>query len=133
MKDAVITTKHSLLDGGCNACGFVECTTHTLQYNGQELPVSDLDVENLVATIVRANQWKESYEPVGIGDDAVVFKKEMQKVAVTENGKFLTYKNTTANKSTLAENKLCDDCLFDKVNEVLALFTLPPVQFSFAE
>lgn len=130
----IITSKHFLTEGGCNACGLVNCDTYTLYFADRNgIMLSDMDVDNLVSTIVVNQKWRQSYESIGLGEEAPVFEKDGAKVTLSEMGKFLRYDN--GREAVLAENKICDEApLFEKVNEVLKkVFEMVPYEFSIQE
>ncbi|REC32452.1 DUF4809 domain-containing protein [Enterococcus pseudoavium] len=119
MKKVVITSKERLTEGGCNACGFINCTTHTLHFEDRRTATLDeLDLPSMVMTIAMKNGWRELVETIGIGEEKISLIKNSQIVSIDEAYKQICYKTTS---NCIKKTKKIEDInlLFEECNEIL--------------
>lgn len=129
---ATIMSEDFLTEGGCNACGPVHSVTYLIEFSeGHPQTIESLDVESLVMIFALKAGWKQEMVMTDDFEDAIQFKKEQQKVLLTEDYKQLTY---TANGQAIQASKKIEDYsqLAEKINEILStLFKLEAVDFEF--
>ncbi|MTD41357.1 DUF4809 family protein [Erwinia sp. CPCC 100877] len=129
MKQATITKKVNLMDGGCNACGIIEDVNYTLDFEGQLIPIEELTVEELITAIALNVGFKREYLPDAV-EDLILYINGTEQVTLKEEYEQLTYSNAEA---TIITNKHFFDKekMFETVNELLTkLFAIEAVQFN---
>jgi hypothetical protein len=129
MKQATITKKTNLMDGGCNACGIIEDVNYTLDFEGQLIPIEELTVDELVTAIVLNSGFEREYLADAI-DDLILYTKETLQVTLKEEYEQLTYSSAevsiTTNKHFFDKEKM-----FEIVNELFTkLFAVEAIQFN---
>ncbi|MFK4566911.1 DUF4809 family protein [Enterococcus sp. UD-01] len=129
MKQATITKKTNLMDGGCNACGIIEDVNYTMEFEGQLIPIEELTVDELITAIVLNSGFKREYLADAI-DDLILYTNETQQVTLKEEYEQLTYSNAavsmTTNKHFFDKKKMVE-----MVNELLIkLFAIEAIQFN---
>ena len=86
MEKATITTREFLVEGGCNACGLLNCCTYTIHFeNSPEQTVENMDEASLVTALILKDGWRQGVETVGIGDDVIFYQKAGEKVYLKED------------------------------------------------
>lgn len=127
---AIINQQEFITEGGCNACGLQSCITYTLQLeNEKTILLDEYDNPSLITALALENGWRQEYVTVGIGEDALVFKKEGQQVAVQETGSMITYQNI-GRKCTIPKCGAVKEEGFQQVNQVLQdIFSLEAYEF----
>lgn len=134
MEKATITTREFLVEGGCNACGLINCCTYTLHFtDSPDQTVENMDEAALVTAIALKGGWHQGTEPVGIGEDAIYFQKDGEKIYFEEDNFKTTFKKGSTT-ITCPKYKVHDrqdlPAIFAKTNEVLtSLFQLPAYDF----
>ncbi|MGC6768113.1 DUF4809 family protein [Enterococcus sp. LJL128] len=130
MKTAVITSSVDLTEGGCNACGIVECVSYTLTIDGREIPLDELSVSSLVMTVVLKNGFKQEMK-MDVLDDYLSFTKEGFEVSLFEEYDELTYKGPE--KEIRTPDRIEDTKkLTERVNEILkTIFQLDELSFEY--
>lgn len=129
---ATIMSEDFLTEGGCNACGPVHSVTYLIEFSeGRPQTIEALDVESLVMIFALKAGWKQEMVMTDDFEDAIQFKKDQQKVLLTEDYRQVTY---TANGQVAQALKKIEDytLLAEKTNEILrTLFKIEPVDFEF--
>ncbi|MGL4694659.1 DUF4809 family protein [Enterococcus larvae] len=130
MTKAIISSVVDLTEGGCNACGIVECVSYTLTINEREIPLEELTVASLVMTIALKNGFKQEMK-MDMLDDYLSFTKSGYEVKLFEDYDQLTYRSTDSELQT--KNRIKDTKeLTEKVNELLTkLFKLETIEFEY--
>lgn len=135
MQKAIIQFDHQYVDGGCNACGVLRCETYNMKYLNKELGFAFMDVESLIQTITQANQWKQDYQEVGIGEEVDGLTNGSTFVEVEKLGKKIRYENQANLRTMLVENEYPEkEELFAKINQILSqIFDIEPIAFEVIE
>lgn len=120
MEKAIITSKDFITEGGCNACGPVNCATYTLTFaDGKTSTLEDLDVASLVMTLTQKAGWQVELN-FDSDEDQTVFEKNGIVVSQIEDyGKVnLTFQH--GNKTIKTKNRLASPELFAVINQIMA-------------
>lgn len=127
---AVINQQEFITEGGCNACGPQSCITYTLQLeNEKTILLDEYDNPSLITALVLENGWRQEYVTIGIGEDALVFKKADQQVEVHERGSRITYQ-TAGHRCSIPKCATIKEEGFQQVNQVLQeSFSLEAYEF----
>lgn len=135
MQKAIIQFDHQYVDGGCNACGVLRCETYIMKYLNKELGFAFMDIESLIQTITQANQWKQDYQEVGIGEEVDGLTNGSTFVEVEKLGKKIRYENQANLRTMLVENEYPEkEELFAKINQILSqIFDIEPIAFEVIE
>ena len=128
----VISSSTDLINGGCNACPKVATTSYTLEIDGMNTPLEDLNVSSLVMAIALKKGYRQKLV-MDFMDEYVIFEKEHQQVEVKEDYGVLHYQ--TIDKMIQTSEKFGNnEKLFEKVNQVLTkVFHLATVEFEVIE
>lgn len=128
----VISSSTDLINGGCNACPTEATTSYTLEIDGMNTPLEDLNVSSLVMAIALKKGYRQKLV-MDFMDEYVIFEKEHQQVEVKENYGVLHYQ--TVDKMIQTSEKFGNnEKLFEKVNQVLTkVFHLATVEFEVIE
>jgi len=134
MHKAVISTKHFLIEGGCNACGLKNISTFTIYYEDHSFQILDgLDLFSLIKIISQKNGWKELVINEGINDEKIIFKKGNSIIEPKYDSNRVTYKKKTEYielPRTFSSNKE----LFDQANKILKhFFDIEPYEIAIVE
>lgn len=131
MEKAVITSKEFITEGGCNACGPVNCATYTLTFaDGKTNTLEGLDVASLVMTLTQKAGWEFDLN-FDSDEDQTVFEKNGLVVSQLEDyGKVnLTFQHGSQTIKT--KNQLNTPDVFVVVNQIMSqLFQEEVVEFS---
>ncbi|MEO1769111.1 DUF4809 family protein [Candidatus Enterococcus ferrettii] len=127
---AVINQQEFITEGGCNACGFQSCVTYTLRLeNEKTLLLDEYDNPSLITALALENGWRQEYVTIGIGEDALVFKKSDQQVEVHETGSMITYQKP-GHRCSIPKCAAVKEEGFQQVNQVLLeIFSLEAYEF----
>lgn len=126
-----ITHEEHIVDGGCNACGFVSCDTTQVEFeDGFMTSLESFDLEALVMAMAIKAGWRQELVPVGIGEEELVLKKDGQEVVVDD----ASYANVSYKKDgqTTIFTKNYEDRqeMFKDANAVLTdIFGMEPIEF----
>ena len=94
-----------------------------------------MDIESLIQTITQANQWKQDYQEVGIGEEVDGLTNGSTFVEVEKLGKKIRYENQANLRTMLVENEYPEkEELFAKINQILSqIFDIEPIAFEVIE
>lgn len=129
MKQVMICRSTDLVNGGCNACPTVKSTVYSLELNGLNRPLEQLDVPSIVMTIALAEGFEQHQEYDVLGD-VDIFTKGDTTVTLTDDYMTATY---TSNGMTHKANKvgLAEHEIFETVNAILVeCFHLEAIDFT---
>lgn len=130
MKKVLITAKMFLIEGGCNACGFVNCCTYTAHFtDSHSQTLDDLNPESLVMAVALKNGWRQSVEPIGIGEEAFFLKKQGEAIQIIDDSFKTVFKKGM--KTITAVKKDCElPTIYETTNQVLTeMLEIPAVEF----
>lgn len=117
-----IESKFFLVEGGCNACGLLNCVTYTINFpDGTQATSDQLDAVHLTQAIALKNGWREKVEPVGIGEEAVFLEKGKDAVQVSEDS-FKTTFSKGAKKFPIKKEECSLKEVWDNTNALLTDF-----------
>ncbi|WP_071130158.1 DUF4809 family protein [Enterococcus timonensis] len=131
MEKIKISTQFFLVEGGCNACGMINCATYTLHFeDGKEAMTDQLDPVHLSQSIAIKDGWREHVESVGIGEDAFFLKKEKNAVEISEDSFKTTFKKFDGTRLAIAKKECELAEVMDQTNTLLVdFFELPAYEF----
>lgn len=129
--NAIISGKKRIAEGGCNACESFALHIFRLTFeNGSEVSLENLDVPSLVMAFAQKDHWKQEFMMIGMGEEAMVYKKDGQEIINEETSRSVSYQK--GSEKVTADKKYCDmDDLYAHTNEVLALFGIEAVTFEY--
>ncbi|MFD2729958.1 DUF4809 family protein [Enterococcus camelliae] len=130
MNAVVIESTHDFVDGGCNACPTVKCTTYSLKYKGMERSLDQLDVVSLVKELAMFEGFRQKLV-MDFDEEYVQFCKGEQLITVVEADNQIIYK-TRDNTYTLSNPEKTEDHerVFAAVNQILTeLYQVEPLSF----
>lgn len=134
MNKATITTREFLVEGGCNACGLQNCCTYTIHFaDSHDQTMEDIDEASLVTALILKDGWRQGTEAVGIGDEAIFYKKGNDKVYLNEDGVKTVFEKAGVSSTYKKFNKQDRANLpgiFENANSVLKnYFDIPAYEF----
>lgn len=130
MNTVVIESTNDFVDGGCNACPTVKCTTYSLKYKGMERSLDQLDVVSLVKELAMFEGFRQKLV-MDFDEEYVQFCKGEQVITVVEADNQIIYK-TRDNTYTLSDSEKTEDheWVFAAVNQILTeLYQVEPLSF----
>ena len=131
----MITHEKHIVDGGCNACGFVNCDTTQVEFeDGFKTSLESFELDALIMAMAIKARWRQAFVPVGIGEEELVLKKDGQEVVVDDD----SYTKVSYKKAgeTFTFDKVYEDCqdMFQEANHALTeIFGTEPIEFELAK
>ncbi|MCM6881390.1 DUF4809 family protein [Enterococcus italicus] len=83
MNEVVIESSYDFVDGGCNACATVKCTTYALKYKDFERSLDQLDTLSLVKEVAMVEGFCQKLV-MDFDDEYIQFSKGTTTVALQE-------------------------------------------------